>query len=83
MKTTFFRVIQVSSSVGPSGARALPLGVAAERSVQVSFSVGLSGVRVLPLGIAAERSVHFFWDYFSFFFSPPHIFLPEGVVPGL
>ena len=47
-------------------------------------SVRPSVVRALPLGIAAEQSVHYFWDYFSsFLLSPPHTFLPEGVVLGL
>ena len=50
----------------------------------MAVTIGPSGVRVLPLGVAAERSVHYFWDYFSFFLSsPPHTFLPEGVVLGL
>ena len=63
--------------------RALPLGVAAERSVHYFCDYfGPSGVRALPLGVAEERSVHYICDYFSFFFSPPHTFLPEGVVLG-
>jgi hypothetical protein len=47
------------------------------------MNFGPSGVRSLPLGVAAEQSVHYFCDYFSFsFLSPPHTFLPEGVVLG-
>ena len=47
-------------------------------------SVRPSVVRALPLGVAAEQNVHYFWDYFSsFLLSPPHTFLPEGVVLGL
>jgi hypothetical protein len=36
------------------------------------------------LGIGTAQALGF-WDYFSFsfFFSPPHTFLPEGVVLGL
>ena len=47
----------------------------------ICLDFGPSGVRALPLGVAAELSVHYFWDYFSF--SPPHTFLPEGVIVGL
>ena len=47
------------------------------------YLIGPSGVRALPLGVAVEQSVHSFCDYFSFFFSLPHTFLPEGVVLGL
>ena len=42
---------------------------------------GLSGVSALPLDVAVERSVHYFWDFFLFFSSLPHTFLPEGVCP--
>ena len=45
--------------------------------------IGPSGVRALPLGVAAERSVLYFWDFFFFFSSVPHTYLPEGVVLGL
>ena len=46
--------------------------------------IGPSGVRALPLGVAEKRSVLYVWYYFSSFLSsPPHNFLPEGVVLGL
>ena len=51
---------------------------------KIHLYFGASGVRALPLGVAAEQSVHYICYYLSvFFFSPPHTFLPEGVVLGL
>jgi hypothetical protein len=67
--------------IGPSGVRALPLGVAEERSVHnIRDYFDPSGVRALPLGVDAEQSVHYIWYYVSFFFlflSVPHTFLPR------
>ena len=53
-----------STIFGLSGVRALPVGVATERSF---YYFGPSGVRALPVGLAAKQSVHYFCDYFSFF----------------
>ena len=81
-----------SSLIGPSGVRALPLGVAAERSVHYiwyyfsSFFLSLSATYfsprrscplVMPLGVAVERSVHYIWYYFSFFFFLCHILFSQ------
>ena len=66
------------TKVGPSGVRALPLGVAAERSVHYFWDYsGPSGVRALPLGVAAKRSVHYICDYFSFLFFLRHILFSQ------
>ena len=48
-------------NVGPSGVRALPLAVAAERSVHcIWYYFGPSGVRALPLAAGINEGGHYF-----------------------
>ena len=68
------KVSTVFVIIGPSGVRALPLGVAAERSVHY---ICPSGVRALPLCVAAKRSVHYIWYYFYFYLFLCHILFSQ------
>jgi hypothetical protein len=61
----------------------LPLGVAAERSVNIICYFVPSGVCALPLGRCCGMKCPLYLVLFFFFLSPPHTFLPEGVVLGL
>ena len=70
--------------IGLSRVRALPLGVAAERSVHYFWDYfGPSRVRALPLGVAAERSVHYIWYYWSEQSAQPSVIACAAKRPSL